>query len=266
MWKIGFPRLHRIMPRRKRGHENLPRRLDDALAAGIARHGRRLERALRRGQVAEAQGSRQAIEQLLAEGRALEAIRDPIRAVLAPKPTDTERAAVSPALGITTYWVSSSSLALAHAHLTRTHPDTRTEPEYMLAATGLRLGSLRTLETLIDVKLASQSGGRASFDMRHFTEVAMSLMDHGQALHGIFHSHRFSGPPSPSGVDRDLQRVLDEGGYPAIQAVFSDDGYVRFFAHRPFAIRIYGKGVEHVEGHLYRIVHFGTLPHPTLAS
>ena len=137
----------------------------------------------------------------------------------------------------------------------------------MLAVTGLKRDHMLTLEHLIEVRLATQSGGQASFDMQDFTRVAVSLHEHGQALHAIFHSHRFSGPTHPSGTDDHLQRILEEGGYPAIQAVFSEDGYVRFFARqRQFAVEVHGKGVERVEKYLYRIIHFSTLPHPALAT
>ena len=266
---MSATRLPWVRQKVSRGQEDVEdelRRLDDALAQGIARQSRSLEYALRRGNIAKTQDSRLALESLLTEGQALKAMGDSIRVVLSPSASRADGDAAPLHEGTTTFWVSSSSLAQAYAHLTKRLPGSDAEPEWMLAASGLHIGSLRTLETLIEVRLGTQSTGRASFDMRHFTEVALSLMEHGQALHGIFHSHRFRGPPSPSGTDGHLQRVLAEGGYPAIQAVFSEDGYVRFFADRPFAIRVYGKGVVHVEGHLYRIVHFGTLPHPALAG
>lgn len=165
-----------------------------------------------------------------------------------------------------TYWISSATLAAAYAYLTQEGSSGQnSEPEWMLAVTGLRLGAVRTLEHLICIKLASQSFGQASFDMTDFTRVAIELYEHGLALHAIFHSHRFDGPPTPSGTDNHLQDTLEHGGYPAIQAVFSDDGYVRFFARRrPFVVQVFGKGANSVDGHenLFRIVHFSALPHP----
>jgi hypothetical protein len=100
--------------------------------------------------------------------------------------------------------------------------------------------------------------------MQDFAVNAITLHEHGQALHAIFHSHPFPGRPTPSGVDWRLQEVLDKGGYPAIQAVFSQDGYIRFFAKRPFVVTVFGTGVECVDqdNFLYRLMHFGTLPHP----
>ena len=166
--------------------------------------------------------------------------------------------------GIPTYLVSSATLAQAHAHLSRAHPNGGPEPEWMLAVTGIKKDELRTLEHLFEIKLANQSTVSAAFDMQDFAANAITLHEHGQALHAIFHNHPFPGRPTPSGVDWRLQEVLDTGGYPAIQAVFSSDGYIRFFAKRPFVVTVFGTGAECVDqdNFLYRLVHFGTLPHP----
>jgi len=167
------------------------------------------------------------------------------------------------------YVVSSTTLAEAHAYLTQHRPGSRTESEFMLAATGLVVDGARTLEHLIEVKMSHQSFGQASFDMQAFMTIAVSLYEHDQHLHAVFHSHRFDGPPSPSDTDIRLQGILEEGGYPAIQAVFSEDGYVRFFANqRLFGIEIHGSGVEPVDGHpnTFHILQFNTLPHPTVAA
>ncbi len=159
------------------------------------------------------------------------------------------------------YIVSPLTLATAYAQLRRHHPGTQEEPEWMLAVTGVKHEQMRTLEQLIEVKLAKQSAVTAAFDMQDFTRIATTLYEKSQALHAIFHSHRFRGQPQPSPVDWRLQEILDQGRYPAIQAVFSEDGYVRFFARRPFTVVVSGKGVDCVDPNtfLYRITHFGTL-------
>ena len=165
-----------------------------------------------------------------------------------------------------TYLVSSATLAQAYVYLTQDLAGVPDQPEWMLAVTGVELAeqNLRSLEQLIAVKLAYQSPMTAAFDMRDFARVAIRLDEHGQALHAIFHSHRFDGPPNPSHDDWRLQRSLEQGGYPAIQAIFSEDGYIRFFAKRCFHVKVSGKGVEHADHDtfLYRLVQFGTLPHP----
>ena len=239
--------------------------LDRAIDQGIARYGALVGRALSRGDARGATKSRKALERLLEESRAIRSARAAARDLLSRSQPPGEETPPFGESGLCEYWTTSATLALAHSLLTQPLPGRHSEPEWMLAVSGLRMGRVRTLEALIDVRLSSQSAGRASFDMEAFTRVAIALDEHGQALHAIFHSHRFSGPPSPSSVDLQLQRVLEEGGYPAIQAVFSDDGYVRFFAHRPISVHVYGKGAEYVKPNLYHLVHFGTLPHPAVA-
>ena len=166
------------------------------------------------------------------------------------------------------YVISSTTLAEAYAYLTQHLPGRRTEPEFMLAVTGIQVDGVRTLERLIEIRMDHQSFGQASFDMQAFTKIALSLYEHNQHLHAVFHSHRFKGLPMPSGTDIRLQDILEEA-YPAIQAVFSEDGYVHFFSNkRRFAIEIHGTGVKPIDGHpnTFRIVQFSALPHPALAA
>ncbi|KKL77293.1 hypothetical protein LCGC14_2036350 [marine sediment metagenome] len=171
---------------------------------------------------------------------------------------------VAPQPAVPAYWISSSTLAQAYQLLTRSMPGADQEPEWMLAVTGLKRDHMRTLEHLMEIQMDTQSAAQASFDMDAFTRMAIKLHKHGQALHAVFHSHRFAGPPNPSATDWRLQERLEEGGYPCIQAVFSEDAQVRFFARKPFQVEVYGKGVESIDqhNHLYRIVYRSTLPDP----
>lgn len=79
-------------------------------------------------------------------------------------------------------------------------------------------------------------------------------MDEGysHALLSVFHSHPFGGVAGtcPSGIDRNLQGNLEKSGYRSIQAIFSRDGYVRFFSNKlSFEIEVYGRGVEKISEH-----------------
>ncbi len=244
---------------------------DLAIAQGLARQQARLNQALKSGDADAVERRRQEMERFLQASQAAAAISSQIAEALDPSslPTSDEVAPPRPQAAVYAYSISSLILAQAHTYLTQHLPGSSQEPEWMLAVSGLNHDSVRTLEHLIGVRLASQSAAQASFDMQDFTRVAVCLYEHGQALHAIFHSHRFAGPPHPSATDDRLQRILEEGGYPAIQAVFSEDGYVRFFArNRRFVIEVQGKGVKPVDGdkNLYRIVQFGALSHPTFAA
>ncbi|MCS7222651.1 MAG: hypothetical protein RML36_07885 [Anaerolineae bacterium] len=245
-------------------------RLEAAKREGIARRLALLKRALQAGSVPDVIHHQMELERLCQTVERMPALQRQVYQALGepePPPASTSEPKANQAFDL--YWISSATLAEAYRFLTQCLPATGQEPEWMLAVTGIRNGRIRTLEHLIEVKLASQSAGHASFDLQDFTRIAVTLHEHGQALHAIFHSHRFAGPPHPSGIDDRLQRLLEEGGYPAIQAIFSEDGYIRFFARqRRFAIQVHGKGVICLDRarRLYRLVHFGTLPHPTLGE
>jgi hypothetical protein len=243
--------------------------VDGSAAQGLARITKRLNEALRNGdpQAVEAccQEMKHFREAAQAASEAALRIGDVAgrgRSLVAE--LNEEPAAIEPAAPIDIYWISSATIAQAFAYLTQRLPGAGQEPEWMLAVTGLRWHCLRTLDHLVEVRIASQSGGQAKFDTADFTRVGLMLDDHGQGLHGVLHSHRFKGPPRPSAVDAALQATLDQG-YRVIQAVFSEDGYVRFFGgRRRFAVQVYGKGVQadDEDQSLFRIVQFGALPYP----
>ncbi len=236
-----------------------------ARAEGVSYHLKRMDAALRAGNTDLAQHHEAALRQFLQETASVLQLAQEVQHGFAPPVAETKPPAPTPQ-PVATYWISATVLAEAATYLTQHLPGAQGEPEWMLAVTGLYWNEVYTLEHLIEVELATQSGAQASFDIQDFTRIAMILHERGQKLHAIFHSHRWAGPPHPSNVDDRLQRILEEGGYPAIQAVFSEDGYVRFFARRRmFTVGVCGKGVISVdaEPNLFRIVHFDTLPRPT---
>lgn len=82
------------------------------------------------------------------------------------------------------------------------------------------------------------------------------LGEFGHRLLAHFHSHPGKGPEStsPSGTDNKYQARLEEAGCNAVAAIFSRDGYVRFFRlDQKFELQIHGAGVEHVSGTIYRL-------------
>ena len=90
----------------------------------------------------------------------------------------------------------------------------------------------------------------AKADVRDlFTKLIEMDEKHGHLLLAVFHSHPFNeiAGTCPSGVDRNLQENLERSGYKTIQAIFSRNGYVRFFTNKlNFEIEIYGKGVQKI--------------------
>jgi hypothetical protein len=116
-------------------------------------------------------------------------------------------------------------------------------------------GSLRTLDRLGKVALAQQSLVGASADRLDLLRCLRELDSFGLHLHGVFHCHPGNGPAMtrPSSTDLKTQERFERGGYPCIGGICSRDGWFRLFAHRPFTIIVYGKGVVQHEDHLFHI-------------
>lgn len=95
---------------------------------------------------------------------------------------------------------------------------------------------------------ASFAGAKA--DIKDLFKKLIEMDEkYGHLLLGVFHSHPFSGVAgtSPSAIDRNLQENLEKASYKTIQAIFSRDGYIRFFSNNlVFEIEIYGKGIEKI--------------------
>lgn len=86
--------------------------------------------------------------------------------------------------------------------------------------------------------------------------LLIRLEQFGHRLLGHFHSHPGLGLSAthPSGTDEAFQRRLETAGYPTVAAIFSRDGYVRFFRlSGAFELTIHGEGVENLGQHIYRL-------------
>jgi hypothetical protein len=134
--------------------------------------------------------------------------------------------------------------------------NTQQGKEHINLVTGAKKGDrLRTLDRLGKVSLAQQSLTGASADQLDLLKCLRELDSFGLHLHGLFHCHPGNGPAMtrPSGTDLATQERYERGGYPCIGGICSRDGWFRFFAHHPFTITIYGKGVVQHEEHLFHI-------------
>jgi len=77
--------------------------------------------------------------------------------------------------------------------------------------------------------------------------LLIKLEQFGHRLLAHFHSHPGNGmdATNPSGTDTGFQKRLEDAGYPTVAAIFSRDGYIRFFRlDNDLEIEIYGSGVE----------------------
>ena len=86
--------------------------------------------------------------------------------------------------------------------------------------------------------------------------LLIKLEQYGHRLLAHFHSHPGNGLEAtrPSGTDTGFQKRLEDAGYPTVAAIFSRDGYVRFFRlDDDLEIEIYGSGVEQHGKNSFRI-------------
>ncbi len=111
--------------------------------------------------------------------------------------------------------------------------------------------NLFILDRLIQVEYKASIVG-AKADVKDLFKKLIELDEkYGHLLLGVCHSHPFKGIAGtcPSGVDYNLQQSLETAGYKTIQAIFSRDGYIRFFSNKlSFEIEVYGKGIEKITG------------------
>jgi hypothetical protein len=122
--------------------------------------------------------------------------------------------------------------------------------------TGAKKGdNLRTLDRLGRVALAQQSRVGATADQLDLMHCLRELEAFGMQLHGMWHCHPGNGPgmTRPSCTDLATQERYERAGYPSIGGICSRDGWFRFYAHHPFTITVFGKGVVQHEEHLFHI-------------
>lgn len=86
--------------------------------------------------------------------------------------------------------------------------------------------------------------------------VLIELGQFGHKLLGHFHIHPGigAGATHPSGTDERFQHRLESAGYPSVAAIFSRDGFVRFFRmDKKFELKIHGKGIEQYGKDIFRL-------------
>lgn len=130
------------------------------------------------------------------------------------------------------------------------------EPEWMLYVTGVCINGVHTLDQMATFPFEKQSAGYVKGDQAFARDVLLDMAEMGHRLQAVYHSHRLTGPNavSPSAIDKAHQERLERGGYPVVSAIFSEDGYIRFFTiDQPFKVHLYGKGVDQVEEYLFKL-------------
>jgi proteasome lid subunit RPN8/RPN11 len=118
--------------------------------------------------------------------------------------------------------------------------------------TGMKLGNVFTLDNMQKVKLKEQSYCGAVTEEQSTAEAIIAMDRFGHNLHATFHSHPV-GITHPSSTDLDDLRGLLQGGHKLIGAIFTMDGFLRFYSIVPFELIIYGKGLEKINENFYKL-------------
>jgi len=121
--------------------------------------------------------------------------------------------------------------------------------------TGPELGYTSILDRIIDFEIEIQTSVFARGNSNSVRKALIQLGKYEHKLQGCFHIHPGIGTSStmPSCIDLRLQETLDRGGYTAIGAIFSRDGFIRIYSSIDFELQVYGKGVEEIDGKLYHL-------------
>jgi proteasome lid subunit RPN8/RPN11 len=130
------------------------------------------------------------------------------------------------------------------------------ENESLHFVTGPEIRGIKILDKIMGFRIEEQNAAYAKADSYEVSDVLIKLHKYSFKLLGYFHIHPGTGIDStfPSSTDLALENLLNKGNYEAVGAIFSRDGFVRFFSSDDFRIDIYGRGVERINEKLYRIV------------
>lgn len=122
--------------------------------------------------------------------------------------------------------------------------------------TGPEVDGRLVLDQFIEFQHTKRNEVAVVGEMSSTHRLLIKLEQFSHRLLGHFHSHPGVGVSAtlPSGTDENFQRRLETAGYPAVAAIFSRDGFVRFFRlDNNLAIQIHGTGVEDLGENTYRL-------------
>jgi len=119
--------------------------------------------------------------------------------------------------------------------------------EQFFFLTGAVVDGIHVLDQMLEFKHNKRSIVGVVGNHADTHRLLIKLEQFGHRLLAHFHSHPGNGLDAthPSGTDTGFQKRLEDAGYPTVAAIFSRDGYVRFFRlDDDLEIEIYGSGVE----------------------
>jgi hypothetical protein len=135
-----------------------------------------------------------------------------------------------------------------------------TEDEDITYVTGERIGNVKTLSRICPLRLRKHSLVYAEADVGSCSDVELQIIEQGNAVHAMAHSHPGMGAQAtqPSGIDRRYLGKIQHNGSEVIGVIVTRDGHVRFFTvEKPFRVIVQGSGVTKLEEYVFRVA----LPH-----
>jgi len=194
------------------------------------------------GELAQKALDEKAVEGAYARVKALRGLRRAVGALVQGQSEETRPAV---------YLVSASFLRIALRLLTKTHN------EELVYVTGPEDGKhLFALTRLVRFALSEKSVAYAAPEPASQTAALTRLDKRQERLLATFHSHpgRGAQASTPSSVDLSTQGNLERMGYPSIGAIFTRDGFVRFYSvKRRFRVVVSGADCEQVGEYLFRL-------------
>lgn len=133
---------------------------------------------------------------------------------------------------------------------------TADEKEQFVFITGSEVDGVLVLDQAIELVHERRTALGVEAEPKSTHRLLIKLEQFKHRLLGHFHSHPGRGPNAthPSGIDQRFQQRLETAGHVAVAAIFSRDGYIRFFRlDHNFSLEIHGAGVEECEPNVYRL-------------
>lgn len=133
---------------------------------------------------------------------------------------------------------------------------TPSKDEHAVYITGPQIEGVRVLSRTCTFDLDEQSLVSAKGNPESCLTALIKILENGNGLHAIAHSHPGSGPSATQQSDTDMihLRSIQHAGADVIGLIFTRDGFVRFYTYdKPFVVHVTGKGVSHVENNIYKL-------------
>ena len=133
-----------------------------------------------------------------------------------------------------------------------------TEAESLLYASGFEIDrNTLIIDRLVQVDMAMQNSCYVNAETRSSHQALVKMEKYGQRLFGLFHIHPGNGEGAafPSMLDLMTMDKFETAGYQTIGAVFSRDGWIRFFStnNKKYKVKVIGTGVEQYDNKTFKL-------------